>query len=264
MVRVSLTKIRKGIAVRKPMAEVTGTALRMRRMRDRRQQAKLTAAGIEVPPELLNIPLGINGRPPLSDDEINLPEHAAALEWRIYHAAKQVLAQQTEAQQTEPLAVLAAVAEAEPQTATEARAAEALRKLARSLDARNSADGLVADGPRAMRLTATAVMPSVECCIGGSDELCARAYPLRCCCVGICRACLRSWLRRNGERQEVEYGDRAFYAPVDGESPIEVRTSYAQGPRHEGRRYTKVISTHHCPYCRHPVESVRRGLVTCV
>ena len=132
--RVSLTKIRKGIADRKPVAEVKGAALRMRRLRDRKQQAKLAAAGIEVPPELLIIPLGRNGRPPLSDDEIYRPAHAAALRWRIYQGAMQVQAQQTEA--AEPLAVLAAVAEAEPQMAAEGRAAEALRKLARSLDAR--------------------------------------------------------------------------------------------------------------------------------
>ena len=253
MVRVSLTKIRKGSSSRKPVAEVKGSALRMRRLRDREQHAKLTAAGIEVPPELLNIPLGINGRPRLGDDEIYLPAHSAALRWRIYQGAKQVQAQQTEA--AEPLALLAAVAEAEPETAAEARAAAALQKLARSLDARNSADGLVADGPRAVRLSA-AVIRSTECCIGGSDELCADAYPMRCCGQGMCAACLGSWLRRNGERQDMGYGADAFYVPVDGDSPIVIG-------RLDGRRYTKKINTHHCPLCRQPVESVRRGLVTC-
>lgn len=256
MARVSLTKIRKGFAMRKPVAEVKRAALRMRRRRDLLQQAKLMAAGIVVPDALLNIRLGRNGRPRLSDDEILLPVHAAALRWRIYQAGRRVQAQQTEV--AEPLALLAAVAESEVATAAEVQAATALRKLARSLDARNSTDGLVADGPCAARLSA-AIVRSVECCIGGSDELCAEAYPMRCCGQGMCKPCLRAWLRRNGERQDMGYGDGASSAPVGGDAPKGARAN----ARRDGRRYTKKVQTHHCPFCRQKVESVRRGLVIC-
>lgn len=260
MMGYSFTKIRKGLARRKPEAQVKATSLRKRRMRDRKRLAKLAAAGFEPPPELQSVPHGKTGRPRLSDDEIILQCHAHALRWRIFEAKKLTRAQHAEA--AEPLALLAAVADADEAVA-EAQAAAALQKLARSLDSRNSADGLVADGPRAVRLTA-AVTRSVECCIGGSDELCAEAYPMRCCGQGMCAACLRSWLRRNGERQDMGYGSGASSVPVDGNAPkgASIDRDRTHGLR-DGRRYTKRIQTHHCPLCRHPVESVRRGLVTC-
>ena len=263
-------KVLQGLATRRPVSAVKDATLRKRRSRDRKQKLKLSAAGVEPPAEL-NVQPATNGRPKFGDDVICLPEHYEALRKRRYIAAKRLLdrlAQAPEAEAASPLACLVAVADAERETAAEARATAALVRLARSLDARNSADGQVCDGPRAVRLTTAAIPreePSVriQCCIGGSEEQCADAYPMRCCGQGMCAACLGAWLRLNGGMQEVEYGDRAFYVPVDGESPIEIRTSYAQGPRHEGRRYTKKIWTHHCPFCRHPVQSVRRGLDTC-
>ena len=193
------------------------------------------------------------GRPRLAQEQLS----AEGLRTRLYRESLQMRQSVLPLDALITVAAAAAEAEAEAERTRQDNLLKAMRKL----DTRNASDGKVADGPRAVRLTAARAERNLECCIGGSDELCADAYPMRCCGQGMCKACLKAWLRRNGERQDVGYGSEAYYIPVDGERQIMARSSYTQGLG-DGRRYTKKIWTHHCPLCRHPVESVRRGLVT--
>ena len=201
------------------------------------------------------------GRPRLSDEEIELDGHASARRMRKRRAAEAAARALADAEAAGALAQLACVPEAEAEANRLAvEQAKKLRKLERQLDSRNSSNGVVADGLRAVRLTAARAVRSVECCINGSGELCADAYPMRCCGQGMCVTCLTSWLKRNGERQETQdmgYGSGASSLPVDGNAPVGAVVVH----RRDGRRYTKKINTHHCPLCRAPVESVRRGLV---
>ena len=205
------------------------------------------------PPELHDHPLRKRGRPLLSDAALALPEHALARYQRKYRAA--IARAKAQVELTEAVCILAQItavpaAEAE----AERRAAEAqrkLRKLERQLDAANASDGLVADGPRAIRLRAFArdddgclshVCCSV-CLSGDSDGVFVQR--MRCCGESMCAQCLQEWLRRNGQPVEVGY------------------ESGVQGVEHvrRGRKVTVPMNTHACPVCRRAVESVRRGLV---
>jgi hypothetical protein len=247
MMGYSFTKIRKGLARRKPEAQVKAHSLRKRRMRDRKRLAKLAAAGFEPPPELQSVPYGKTGRPRLSDDEITLQRHAHALRWRIY-------TQMQHAEAAEPLALLAAVADAD-EAAAEAQAAAALqslklRKLERQLDARNASDGVVADGPGAIRLHAFARDDECACAIclpcDETDESGpCDARRMRCCGARMCAESLGEWLRRNTQWIEMGYEDGV------------------QGVQHvrRGRKLWARMNTHTCPVCRRAVQSVRRGLI---
>ena len=253
---------RKHGPARRPKSEISAKTIRNRRCIDKKCLKELVATGIDPPSELLHIEEAIKGRgrPPLSDEVIERNEHASARRQRICRARAAAQRALADAEAAAAMAQLACASEAEAEAERlAAKQAKKMRKLERHLDARNASDGVVADGPRAVRLTA-AVIRSVECCIGGSDELCAEAYPMRCCSQGMCAACLRVWLRRNGQRQDMGYGDGASSVPVDGDAS---KGAHIDRRVRDGRRYTKKIKTHHCPLCRRPVESVRRGLVTC-
>jgi len=144
---------------------------------------------------------------------------------------------------------------AEAEAAAERVAAERhgkMCKLKRQLDARNASDGIIADGPEAIRLRAFARDGEcVECaiCLGTCDEAddsCASDLRrMRCCGAGMCVRCLREWLQRKGQSVRIWYEDG-----VQG----------VQHVRH-GRKLWTTMNTHRCPVCCHAVESVRRALV---
>ena len=176
-----------------------------------------------------------------------------------------VAAEAAAATEAEAVAKAAAVA-AEAAAVAEAAAAEAeahaervaaerqgkMLKLKRQLDARNASDGLIADGPEAIRLRAFARDDEcVECAIclgtcdsGDSDDSGASDLRRMRCCGAVMRArCLREWLQRKGQSVRIWYEDG-----VQG----------VQHVRH-GRKLWTTMNTHRCPVCCHAVESVRRA-----
>ena len=236
-------------------AELTpgSSALRSRTYRRRKKLQKLSEAGVEVPLHFLaTVACKRAGRRPLSKADIRLPVHAAALRqriWRAHAAAQRALA---DAEAAGAIARLACAHEAEVEA--ESLAAEQqlkLRKLERQLDARNISDGVVADGPRAIRLRAFARDHQCVCAIGSlcedADEsgAASNVRRMRCCGEGMCARCLSEWLRRKDQWVEMGYEDDV------------------QGVQHvrRGRKLWVRMNTHTCPMCRAVIESARRALV---
>ena len=181
-------------------------------------------------------------------------------------AEENASAAESERQEAEREAAKAAAVAAEAAAVAEAAAAEAeahaervaaerqgkMLKLKRQLDARNASDGLIADGPEAIRLRAFARDDEcVECAIclgtcdsGDSDDSGASDLRRMRCCGAVMRArCLREWLQRKGQSVRIWYEDG-----VQG----------VQHVRH-GRKLWTTMNTHRCPVCCHAVESVRRA-----
>ena len=72
--------------------ELTPKAIEGRLYRQRKLLKELLAAGQDIPPELLNLPpRKKRGRPRLTDDEIDLPEHAPARRQRDCRAKAEQL-----------------------------------------------------------------------------------------------------------------------------------------------------------------------------
>ena len=84
-------------------------------------------AGEVPPPELSDIPLRKRGRPPLSDEAIELPEHTWARKQRAYRAA--VADAKIHVDVSEAALALTQLAVPAVEALAEQRAAEALRKL---------------------------------------------------------------------------------------------------------------------------------------
>ena len=93
-------------------SEVKPATLRKQRQRDRKRLAKLVAAGLEPPRELLNIPYGKSGRPRLSDEEIMLEAHSEARRKRAQLASKVELLPPSEVEAVHALAHMPAHREA--------------------------------------------------------------------------------------------------------------------------------------------------------
>ena len=234
---------------RLPDSQVKADAIKKRKQRDRAKLRKLAAAGIAPPAWLIYPEPGKPGRPRLSDEDLKLPEHAEARKKRTPPASA-----------PEPTALLALLElagaaqtaqAAEASSARQAAHADRMRRLEHQLGVRNPA----ADGPRALtQLCAAArVEGDEECgvCYGSMCEGCP-ARTMRCCGKAISAVCLQRWLACNNAMVPYGYGEEAYYMPVDGES---------QMGRADGRAISVRVNTHFCPFCRHPVESVGRGLV---
>ena len=194
-------------------------------------------------------------------------EKASAAESERQEAEREAAKAAVAAEEAAVAAKAAAVAEAAAAVAAEAaKAAKAeeaaervaaerhgkMCKLKRQLDARNTSDGVIADGPEAIRLRAFARDGEcVECaiCLGTCDEAddsgASDLRRMRCCGAGMCVRCLREWLQRKGQSVRIWYEDG-----VQG----------VQHVRH-GRKLWTTMNTHRCPVCCHAVESVRRALV---
>lgn len=248
----SLRIHKKGFA-RKPDGEVAAGTLRNRRALDWKRRQKLVEDGIVPPPELPELPPRKRGRPPLTDAALELPEHFWARKQRAYRAAVADAKFQVELSTAAvALALIAAAPAAEAEA--ERRVANAqwkLRALERQLDASNASDGLVADGPRAIRLRAFARDGDATCeCVVGA--LCdamdmsgaSDVRRMRCCGAGMCARDLNAWLRNHGKMDEKGYEDGV------------------QGVEHvrRGRKIMYRMNTHRCPTCDRAVQSVRRAL----
>lgn len=247
---VTTPKKAKGPARHAPEV-ASADVIRQHRCRDRAKRAKLVAAGVELPAELLNLTPAKTGRPRLPDDVIILKEHADAHRKRIYLAAVAERSLLVEAEGAAALCLLAGSSEAE--TEAEHLAAKRQRKLhalERQLDARNASDGVVADGPAAIRLRtfgSACDADELVCMLGAcdSEDVSGLSVPRRmnCCSGCACTHCLRKWLGKNNACVDVGY------------------ESGVQGVTHvrRGRKVKVPMPTHKCPFCRTPVQSVLRA-----
>ena len=190
------------------------------------------------------------GRPRFLLDELT----AEGLRNRLYRDAVQM--KRTTVPFDALVAVGAAAVEAEAEA--ERQRAENVRKAMRKLDARNASDGQVADGPKALRLTAAAAVANCDehgesalpvCAVCLCDETECESdvgpCPTRCCGNWVCPGCLEVWLGCNGDEVEVGYEDGV------------------QGVEHvrRDRKIMVIMNTHTCPMCRESVERVGRSLV---
>ena len=117
-----------------------------------------------------------------------------------------------------------------------------------------------ANGPAALMLRAAARVEGDEDCLlcCSSDVL---VQSMRCCGNACCAPCLGKWLRRNGEMEPVGYGADDYYLGIDEECAMPAPATYSEACRRARGRVVRVRNTHHCPWCKKPVESVRRGIV---
>ena len=154
------------------------------------------------------------------------------------------------------MAASAVAAEAEA-AVRRARKDAALKK---QLSERNPA----ANGPAALILRAASRVECDEacglCCDSAPDVL---VQSMRCCGNACCAPCLSTWLRGHGQYVPRGYGDADYYLGVDEACAMRESATYA-GARGRGREIMARMNTHRCPWCRCQVQSVRRGLVSCV
>ena len=178
---------------------------------------KLSAAGRDIPPELLDLPpRKKRGRPRLSDDDIDLPDHAPARRSRDCRAKAEQL--KKEAQAEAALLLLhvhhegggSAIAEAE---ALAAKLQARQRREAHKLDSL-AADGTDFDGPahtgriRAFVREDDAGDAERKCVICMCvPDVPAVARPMKCCGHGFCEPCLEEWFGRKGQRADPGYED---------------------------------------------------------
>lgn len=174
----------------------------------KKQLAKLEEEGLDAPPELLELARpGKRGRPRLSDDVIDLPQHAPARRARIRCAKREQELAAPEAAAASAMLFLeagaGAGAEEEAKRLLAAKRQAKVEKAMKQLDRRNACDNIAADGENhPLRPLAEPAACAEDC------ALCTEPTRARmpCCKQAVCPPCIAKWMRQSTEETPAPRG----------------------------------------------------------